>query len=87
MKTSEKILKLIEAHGYELRAERPGPNRTYAGHWQRSEGAWSWWVELAGGITIGSQWSMAEVLSWDEPVFDDHSYHRYSHTQISITPS
>lgn len=45
-------------------------HRTYAGYWQRSEGAWSWWL---GGpasdhsadiyrCRLGSQWPATEVL-------------------------
>lgn len=37
--------------------------RLYHGHWQRSEGAWSWITRPDSGLTaIGSQFSMSECI-------------------------
>ena len=49
-KTCAAVLRFLRDNGYDL----PGPDsnyrirRLYAGHWQRSEGAWSWALEWAG---------------------------------------
>lgn len=40
--------------------------RVYAGHWQRSMGAWSWFMTTkpdAGGLSVGSQWTANTVAS------------------------
>jgi hypothetical protein len=48
--TCAAILRLLRTEGYDL----PAPDSDYrivrsrAGHWQRSEGAWSWWLEWRG---------------------------------------
>jgi hypothetical protein len=54
-----------------IHLERPDAmyiERTYAGYWQRAQGAWSW--ELCGpesmGMMIGSQWPAREVLRWED---------------------
>ena len=37
--------------------------RTYAGYWQRSEGAWSWWMQDVESLnSYGSIWSITELL-------------------------
>ena len=45
--------------------------RVYAGHWQRSAGAWSWYMcypAPGGGVQeIGSQWSVTELLRSKKP--------------------
>ena len=43
------------------RGEASPVRREYAGHHQRSAGAWSWSVRI-GVHDIGSQWPLAEVL-------------------------
>lgn len=40
----------------------PLTERTYVGHWQKSEGAWLWVFETIDGIPLGSQWQMAFLL-------------------------
>jgi hypothetical protein len=65
---------------------------TYAGHWQRSAGAWSWWIhypaEGGGFMEIGSQWSVTELLrnkkQWD--VGRDHSHLRALTIIPDMTP-
>ena len=49
--------------------------RVYAGHWQRSSGAWSWWMFLReekdrGRQTIGSQFSVTELLKMEKWTVD-----------------
>lgn len=39
----------------------PKIHRTYAGRWQRAEGAWSWFMFTREGTVIGSQWSATKV--------------------------
>lgn len=69
MKTSERILEFMRQHGYEPTGV---PERIYAGVHQRNAGAWSWSCDHTKGF-IGSQWSMAEVLAFENPVFGlDH---------------
>lgn len=47
------------------------PKRCYAGHWQRSQGAWSWRASCNGGSSeIGSQMSMTELLKMNDEDFD-----------------
>ena len=37
--------------------------RTYAGSWQRSAGAWSWWMQMTNRPgSIGSSWSVSALL-------------------------
>ena len=37
--------------------------RTYAGYWQRSSGAWSWYMFIQGGtFEVGSSYSITELL-------------------------
>ena len=38
--------------------------RLYPGYWQRSRGAWSWLSRRPAGahLSVGSQWSMTELL-------------------------
>lgn len=37
------------------------PHRTYAGHWQRKEGTWSWGCQTKAGY-VGSPVSMTNLL-------------------------
>ena len=44
-------------------------NRVRAGHWQRSQGAWSFWAQTPDGNDVaGSQWSVAEILQAEKTV-------------------
>lgn len=36
--------------------------RVYAGHWQRSRGAWSWFAILENGPSVGSCYTMTECV-------------------------
>lgn len=37
--------------------------RSYAGHWQRIEGAWSWFaIDPEWSVNLGSQWPMSHLL-------------------------
>ena len=76
MTTAERMLKrlreLLEPEGITL-PEGTVLRRSYAGHWQRSEGAWSWFAFHPKGaplITgserdIGSNYPMGVVLRCD----------------------
>ena len=55
--------------------------RTYAGKNQRSEGSWSWWAYTRNGISVGSQWSIGELLKTEE-IFSDVEY-----GSVVLTPS
>jgi hypothetical protein len=49
--------------------------RTRAGHWQRSEGAWSWTLESAAPDLeiredIGSPYPASEVIKWKKWIFN-----------------
>lgn len=68
-KNCKAILKLLRDEGYDL----DGPDEnwrivpTRAGHWQRSEGAWSWALEwrgedrpACGYVSYGSQFPASE---------------------------
>lgn len=63
-KPSEKLIARLIAEGHlapgEYRLER-----TYAGYWQRTAGAFSWYIVDSAGrdVFIGSQWSVREVLA------------------------
>ncbi len=58
MKTSEKIIKFLREHGIEC-PDDVEIRRTRAGYWQRSAGAWSWYLWSDTGwaynLRIGSQ--------------------------------
>lgn len=41
---------------------KPKIHRTRAGHWQRSQGAWSWWMDTINGGAIGSDNSATECV-------------------------
>lgn len=75
MTTSERMLvrlrELLEAEGLTL-PEGTELRRSYAGRWQRSEGAWSWFAFHPGGVSlvpgagdIGSHYPMGVVLGCD----------------------
>lgn len=62
-KLSDRLIARLIAEGFispgEYRIER-----TYAGYWQRTEGAWSWELVRADGgpAFVGSQWTVKECL-------------------------
>jgi hypothetical protein len=64
MKISDKIIERINKEfGLDIpKSQRP--RRLYHGHWQRSEGAWSWCVggNLEFQMCYGSQFTMKELL-------------------------
>lgn len=55
MKLADQLVQIAKEFGLEV---GPGPhtlNRTRAGYWQRSAGAWSWWLaDAEGREVIGS---------------------------------
>ena len=69
-KSSEKLIDRLVDEGHlepgEYRLER-----TYAGYWQRSAGAFSWYITNAKGVDvgIGSQWPVSEILAASEWAF------------------
>jgi hypothetical protein len=66
-KISDRLIARLIAEGHlspgEYRLER-----TYAGYWQRTAGAFSWYITDARGVDagIGSQWPAREVLAAPE---------------------
>jgi len=60
---SKNVLKLVAMlkDKFDLDAIPESFCRTYAGHHQRSSGAWSWSIDLAVG-DIGCSWSLKETL-------------------------
>jgi hypothetical protein len=70
-KLASKIVSLLERHGIRWPG---GPEnavivRTRAGHWQRSAGAWSWFLLRKDGETcypsVGSQYPASELIKGD----------------------
>lgn len=61
-----KALKLAQfvEEVFGIKADYKTFRRTYAGHWQRSQGAWSWSMQRTDMPSdLGSQWSLSEILS------------------------
>lgn len=68
----EKLLALLRHHEIEwpLPVAQTRIDRIYAGHHQRSAGAWSWRLWFVTDVTkptpqfpsVGSQWTVAEIL-------------------------
>ena len=91
--TCKKVLAVLRKNGHEI----PGPdsnwriNRTYAGHYQRSSGAWAWSLEWEGpledpvvrGITgqVGGHWP-ASVCGRKDSVVEMNEF-----GQVTIRPS
>lgn len=46
--------------------------RTYAGHWQRSAGAWLWELSWFGGPSLGSANTVKECLKAKRLTFDSN---------------
>lgn len=70
-KLAQRLIDEGHLDGSEFPADRCYFQRSYAGHWQRSEGAWSWtlgYLNEHGMIThgpiIGSQYSASVVMKW-----------------------
>ncbi len=63
MKLADQLVKIAQEFGLNV---GPGPhtlNRTRAGHWQRSAGAWSWWLADADGReVVGSTSPATDVV-------------------------
>ena len=59
----QKIVDLLRKEGFTIR-DGAQLRRTYAGHWQRSAGAWSWYLVDADGrdLNLGSQDSVSACL-------------------------
>lgn len=61
-----KVEKLVDFvhEKYGIRLDVNSFQRTRAGHWQRSKGAWSWWMTYAADNprSFGSQNSVTEIL-------------------------
>jgi hypothetical protein len=66
MTTFEKLAIRIEKDcGIKLHEFR----RTYAGYWQRCNGAWIWDAYVVDGIeNIGSGWSATDLLKSKKPI-------------------
>ena len=66
MKSVERLAARLERE-HQIKLDVRTFNRTRAGHWQRSAGAWSWYAYLvreenAGFVDIGSQFSVRQLL-------------------------
>lgn len=63
MTRSKRLLLQLRAAGVEM-PDDVFIQRSYAGHWQRKEGAWSWFVvsAISGPLDIGSQDTVTELL-------------------------
>lgn len=86
MKISEKLVARLRKEFPDLMESIPEtekPRRLYHGHHQRSIGAWSWCIGGKLGIltSIGSQWSMKEILNESKITI----FHEYG-GDISIIP-
>lgn len=51
--------------------------RTYAGRNQKAAGAWVWFAQ-AGRLTIGSQWTMTELLKAPYLLFSINHFYEVS---------
>ena len=63
-----RIAELLEKRGYSWPGgpENAKIRRTYAGRHQRSDGAWSWYLDAVQGLapmSIGSQWKATTVVN------------------------
>ncbi|QOC26076.1 hypothetical protein IC744_06905 [Microbacterium hominis] len=72
-KPSEKLIARLVAEGH-LEPGQYRLERTYAGYWQRTAGAFSWYITDSRGVDvgIGSQWTVREVLAAPEWVFGSY---------------
>lgn len=71
MKITEKLISRLIDEGFLA----PGGYRyvrSYAGYWQRKEGAWGFWIEnLEGHVMVGSQYTVKELLRASKIVDDN----------------
>lgn len=74
VKIAERLVEMGELDPTDYDISQTGIHRTRAGHWQRSGGAWTWWLELVrkdGGLvydSFGSQYpatDCAKAKVWD----------------------
>ena len=75
---SERLMERLRARGYAV-PEDAIVERTYAGHWQRSQGSWSWRLTWPahyrhvpdawrGVVSLGSQYPVTDLVTcqnWD----------------------
>lgn len=65
-KPSERLIRRLVEDGALTAEQAEGASvlRTYAGYWQRIEGAWSWYLVGKDGreLFIGSQWPITDLL-------------------------
>jgi hypothetical protein len=67
MTIKEKLISRLQAEGVDVVEVR----RIYAGHWQRSSGAWSWVGVNAQGVEmIGSQQNMGFMVKATKDEFE-----------------
>jgi hypothetical protein len=95
MTPSERLLaRLRDELGLDL-PEDTVIRRTYAGYWQRSRGAWSWFATQADGTpfkspdgfsySVGSQYPVGRLLQCQEPMATRDNKMSYDR-DISIDP-
>jgi hypothetical protein len=66
-----KIIEILKHHKVPVDTDKfpadTKPRRTYAGYWQRSAGAWSWWLfsqsepHAFNGLDIASQFAASDL--------------------------
>lgn len=61
---SERLVARLRAMGLPVPADAR-IERTYAGVWQRRDGAWSWIVWPPGSYGVGSQFPVTELLRYE----------------------
>lgn len=63
---ASRVVQMLRDHGFDLK-NHVGPYeicRTYAGHGQKSGGAWSWFLRDSKKVeVVGSQWTVREILA------------------------
>lgn len=64
MKLSDRMIQRLRDMGFSL-SEEATIVRTYAGHWQKSSGAWAWVVQDPGGAwseCLGGQDTLTNLI-------------------------
>ncbi|KKL56267.1 hypothetical protein LCGC14_2247130 [marine sediment metagenome] len=83
---AKKLYAQVRADNPHLPDVEVGINRTYAGHWQRSKGAWLWYFynsDYPSISNIGSQWPATECMKAKELEY----YYNEVAGDLHISPS
>lgn len=66
MRRVERFVKLIKGK-FNIELDPNTFRRVHAGHWQRSQGAWSWSMRERNTVrSYGSAWSLTELMKAKE---------------------